>query len=147
MAISMSVTIDDKRAKKLIKKLSTVDDLSTPMKQSGIYLERSIARRFSKADWKPLSPATIKIHPRRKGGKPLNDTGKLRMSVTSQAIVHVEKMKLTYGTNLVYAPLHNFGGKGGWGRTIPQREFLYFDDKDAKAIKRIFTDYVKELAD
>lgn len=69
------------------------------------------------------------------------------MSVTSGAIRTITKKQMRYGTNLVYAPMHNFGGVGGWGKRIPQREFLYFDEADQRAIKRIFEDYVKELTE
>jgi phage gpG-like protein len=147
MAVSfkMNVKINDEEARKMLKNFENID-FRKPMKQSGVYMERAIGQRFRKADWKRLSRATMKIHPRRKGGKPLNDTGKLRMSVTSRAFKRVTKNKLEYGTNLKYAPLHNFGGRGGWGRTIPKREFLYFDDRDEEIILRIFEDYLRELA-
>lgn len=146
MPVSVKVTVNldglDRELKNMVKGL---DDFKTPLKQSGIYMEGAIGQRFRKAPWKPLSPATIKIHPHRAGGKPLNDTGKLRMSVTSRAIKRVSKRQLEYGTNLIYAPIHNFGGRAGWGSIIPKREFLYFDPKDEKAIKRIFEDYIKGL--
>lgn len=145
MPVSYKIQVHDEKVMKKLRKLGKLDDLSTPLKQSGIYMERAIGRRFKNAKWKPLSRATIQIHPRRAGGKPLNDTGKLRQSVTSRAVKRVTKTKLEYGTNLVYAPIHNFGGVGGWGRKIPQREFLYFDQANEKAIRRIFEDYVKEL--
>lgn len=117
-------------------------DFSEPMRQSGTYMEGSIGRRFSAGAFKPLSPATIKIHPHRAGGKPLNDTGRLRGSVTSGAVQTTSSTQLRYGTNLVYAPIHNFGGTGGWGTRIPQREFLFFDATDEAKIKQIFQDYL-----
>lgn len=145
MAVRLNITISTEDAERVLEKIENMK-FREPLKQSGIYMERAIGQRFRKANWKRLSPATLKIHPHRKGGKPLNDTGKLKMSVTSRAVKRITNTKLEYGTNLVYAPLHNFGGTGGWGRTIPQREFLYFDKKDEKAIERIFSDYIKELA-
>jgi phage gpG-like protein len=148
--MAVSVRIQVREANKLQKKLSKLargtQDFSTPMKQAGIQMERNIGTRFRKAQWKPLSPFTERIRPRRKGGKPLNDTGKLKMSVTSRAVKNVSKKRLEYGTNLIYAPMHNFGGTGGWGYKIPKREFLYFDQNDEKQIRRIFEDYVKELS-
>jgi len=147
MVVDMKISVNlhglDKKLEDLEK--GTMN-LKTPLSQSATYMERSIGNRFRQANWKPLSPTTIKVHPHRAGGKPLNDTGLLRRSVTSQAIKTVRPKQLVYGTNLVYAPMHNFGGIGGWGFRIPQREFLYFDEKDARAIKRIFEDYIKELS-
>jgi phage gpG-like protein len=148
MAVSVKITMREtsKLQKKLRKLSKGTGDFSTPLKQSGIQMEKNIGVRFKNAQWKPLSNATKKIRPDRIGGKPLNDTGKLKMSVTSRATKHVTKRKLEYGTNLIYAPMHNFGGVGGWGYKIPQREFLYFDDKDERQIRKIFEDYVKELS-
>jgi phage gpG-like protein len=131
--------------KRLAKVKEGLDDLKKPLKDSGTYMEGSIGRRFRGAPWQGLSPTTLKIHPHRAGGKPLNDTGRLRMSVTSGAVQTVSGNSLRYGTNLVYAPIHNFGGTAGWGSRIPQREFLYFDGSDEAKVKRIFEDYIKEL--
>jgi phage gpG-like protein len=147
MPVGVRINIDlnglDREMREMVRGL---DNFRTPLKQSSIYMEGAIGRRFRKAPWKPLSPATIAIHPHRAGGKPLNDTGKLRMSVTSRAVKRIRARKLEYGTNLIYAPLHNFGGRGGWGKMIPKREFLYFDKQDERAIQRIFEDYIKELS-
>jgi phage gpG-like protein len=122
-----------------------LEDMETPLKRSGIYMERSIGLRFSTEPWQGLSPTTIKMHPHRAGGKPLNDTGRLKSSVTSGAVKTISGNSLRYGTNLVYAPIHNFGGTAGWGSKIPQRQFLHFDAENERRIKKIFRDYIKEL--
>lgn len=144
MAVSVNIRVKLNGVDKKLEKLADMD-FRKPLKESGVYMEKSIGARFRRANWKPLSPNTLKWHPHRRGGKPLNDTGRLRQSVTSRAIKRVSKTKLQYGTNLVYAPLHNFGGKTKFGY-VPPRPFLYFDSKDQQVIKRIFEDYVKELA-
>jgi phage gpG-like protein len=142
MAVSISVRVH------ISKPLKTLNnDFSKPLRDSGTYMEGAIGRRFRAGAWAPLSPATIKIHPHRAGGKPLNDNGTLRMSVTSGAVQTVSGNQLRYGSALVYAPIHNFGGTGGWGTRIPQREFLYFDGTDEQRIKQIFEDYIdRELS-
>jgi phage gpG-like protein len=145
MAVSINIRVELNGLDKRLEKFQDMD-FTKPLKQSGIYMEKSIGTRFRQARWKPLSPATLEWHPHRIGGKPLNDTGRLKQSVTSRAIKRVSKNKLQYGTNLVYAPLHNFGGKTKFGY-VPPRPFLYFDSKDEKVIKRIFEDYVKELTE
>lgn len=142
----VSVRVDLNGVDAELRRLGQLDDLKTPLRRSGTYMERQIGLRFRKADWKPLSPLTLRLHPHRVGGKPLNDSGKLKMSVTSGAVKRVTAKKLQYGTNLIYAPLHNFGGKGSWNR-VPKREFLYFDQKNERAVKRIFEDYIKELSE
>jgi phage gpG-like protein len=144
MPVSVRVNLNgvDRRMRELVE---SFDDLSEPLKNSGTYMERSIGNRFRQANWTPLSATTQRIHPRRAGGKPLNDTGRLRSSVTSGAVKRVSSKQLRYGTNLVYAPIHNFGGTAGWGSRIPKREYLYFDAENERQIKRIFEDYIEEL--
>jgi phage gpG-like protein len=148
MAVNVKITVElngiDKKMKKLVK---GVDALDIPLKQSGIYMESSIGKRFrnaggSRGSWKPLAASTIKRHPHRAGGKPLNDTGRLRQSVTSGSTKKVVGKRLYYSmaSSLVYAASHNFGYK-----QIPKREFLYFDSQDERAIKLIFEDYIKGL--
>lgn len=146
MVVTMNIQVDTSEATARLKQLGRVNDLSTPLKQAGVYMEGSIAKRFRAAKWKPLSEATIKWHPHRAGGKPLNDTGKLRLSVTSGAIQRVSKHQLRYGTNLKYAAIHNFGGSTPLGTRIPARPFLYFDGADQQAIKRIFEDWLESLS-
>jgi phage gpG-like protein len=144
MAVSVRVIIGDVDTR-LTRVKDGLQDLKKPLRDSGTYMEGSIGRRFRAGAFAPLSPTTIKIHPRRAGGKPLNDTGRLRMSVSSGAIQTVSGNTLRYGTNLVYAPIHNFGGTAGWGSRIPQREFLYFDAQDQLKVREIFEDYIREL--
>ena len=64
------------------------------------------------------------------GGMTLHDTGRLRGSVTGHsrhAIREVRGNKLLFGTNLIYAPSHQYGYNP---RGIPKRAFLgiYPDD-------------------
>lgn len=54
--------------------------------------------------WQPLSPITRQL--RRKGsGKPLSDTGRLKNSITMQVVGNT----IEVGTNVCYAPVHQFG--------------------------------------
>lgn len=123
-----------------------LEDLRTPMTRSATYMERSIGNRFREAPWLPLSPATLKWHPHRVGGKPLNDTGELKMSVTSGAIKRIDKLEMHFGTALPKARTHNFGRRTAvW--SVPARKFLYFDEKDERTIRNIFKDYIEELVD
>ena len=145
MAVSMKLTVNSKEVQAMLERVGKkVDNFQTPLKQSGVYMEGAIGRRFSSANWAGLSPATIKRHPHRAGGKPLNDTGRLRASITSGATRRLTPTVLRYGTNLIYAPLHNFGGQTRFGY-VPQREFLYFDSKDNMMIERIFKEYIEGL--
>lgn len=146
MAVSMKLTVNSKETEALLQKVAgKVDNFQTPLKQSGVYMEGAIGRRFSHtSSWAPLSPATIRRHPHRAGGRVLNDTGRLRASVTSGATKQLSPTVLRYGTSLVYAPLHNFGGQTRFGY-VPKREFLYFNAKDNKMIRQIFVKYIEGL--
>ncbi|AGE60858.1 phage virion morphogenesis protein [Bacillus phage Andromeda] len=135
----------DARLKQIAKECQ---DFRLPLRQSSVYLEGSMSRRFSqgggsKGKWKSLSPATIKRHPHRSGGTPLNDTGRLRSSVSSGAVKQFTPKRLTYsiGSNVKYASVHNFGS----GR-IPRREFMYTDSKDEREINKVFADYIRRIA-
>ena len=75
--------------------------------------------------WADLSPVTIAKR-RNHSNKPLNDTGRLKASITSNASQH----EVTIGTNTIYGPTHQFGATQGqyashvpWG-DIPERPFL-----------------------
>ncbi|WPF64870.1 tail completion protein [Staphylococcus phage MVC_VPHSA2] len=129
----------------LTRLTNELKNMKEPLTQSATYMEGSIGRRFAQAPWTPLAASTIKRHPHRAGGKPLNDGGTLRGSVTGGAIKNVGRESLHFGTNLPYAALHNFGGATKFGY-VPQRQFLYFDSKDEAAIKRVFEEYIKGLA-
>lgn len=135
--------------RKLAKLAKEVDNLRVPLRQSGIYMESSIGKRFragggSAGMWKPLAASTIERHPHRAGGKPLNDTGDLKRSVTTGSSKRITAKRLYYGfgSGVVYAAAHNFGHK-----QIPQRQFLYFDAADERAIKRIFNEYIEGLVE
>jgi len=75
--------------------------------------------------WRGLSDATIAINPRRAGGTPLSDTGRLRQSIATE----VGTRELRFGTNVVYAAKQNFGDPNNrlFGRQpapVPARQFL-----------------------
>lgn len=88
----------------------------------GIRLHRQTLRTFMMEKdpwgrpWKPLKPATIE---RKRSSKILRDTGRLWQSFTWR----VEGDTLHFGTNVEYAPYHQFGTKH-----IPRRPFLPLDE-------------------
>lgn len=143
----MTVKINLGNVQKKLEELGKLDNLRKPLTQSETYLEGSIGKRFragggSMGRWSPLKASTIARHPRRAGGKPLSDTGKLKMSVTSGHAKQLTKRQLRYkiGSGVKYANVHNFGYK-----QIPARPFMYVDNQDEQAIKKIFEDYIKGL--
>ena len=75
--------------------------------------------------WAPLSEATIKINPRRSGGRVLTATARLRNSVTTSASAR----SLRFGTNVTYGAPHQGGAQvkvfgKGTARQLRARPFL-----------------------
>lgn len=112
--------------------------------------------------WKPSRRA------RREGGRTLTDTGRLRASITHRAT----RTTLEVGTNVVYAAIHQFGGrtpprtirprkkKALWwrgaphpvakvehpGSTIPARPFLGIDEGDRTMVIHVVSRYLQRRA-
>lgn len=75
--------------------------------------------------WRPLTETTKQINPRRDGGTPLLDTGRLRGSITTS----VAAGGMRFGTNVIYAATQQFGRSdnkvfGKYPGPIPARPFL-----------------------
>lgn len=119
--------------KDLAAELAKPIDYGPLMKLFGQMMRDNAVECFERAcspdgtPWKPLK------HPRpnSKGGDiPLNDTGRLRSSVTSEGadgnVSVYEPRRVECGTNLDHAPIHNFGdGSGGdYILTPKQAKFL-----------------------
>ena len=89
-------------------------DFREPLKSVKLVLIRETKQNFSRAAspdgaaWKPI----LGMRPRG-GDRPLRDRGLLMASVTSNAqgtIERISSSELTWGTNLEYAAIHQFGG-------------------------------------
>lgn len=88
--------------------------------------------------WKPSKRAEAQ------GGMTLQDTGRLRGSVTGHsrhAIREVRGNKLIFGTNLLYAPSHQYGYPP---RNIPKRAFLGVYPDDVGRLTKIMTEDLDE---
>lgn len=105
--------------------------------------------------WPPLSPATLLGEvgrDRAKGGlsaraqrrvalrKPLIRTGRLRASIAWK----VAGNAIAVGTNLVYAAIHQFGGRAGRGRKvrIPARPFLGLTEEDRQEAEALLLEWL-----
>ncbi len=123
-------------------------DLSEPMNAIGVYIVKRSRERFEKSGpgWPPLSQRTL-VRRRKGSGKPLLDTGRLRASignVNRGGIFEIDERSVRVGTNVIYAAIHNFGGRAGRGHRveIPARPFLYVEDKDIDVFKEIILKYL-----
>jgi phage virion morphogenesis protein len=72
----------------------------------------------------------------RAGGGTLFDTGRLFHSIQ---LFSVDEESRAIGTNVPYAPFHQFGT-----RTLPRRQFLGFSDEDATIVEGLIIKRVQE---
>ncbi|HDM78818.1 MAG TPA: phage virion morphogenesis protein [Deltaproteobacteria bacterium] len=94
--------------------------------------------------WKPLKASTLARRRKGKGFGPvakiLRDTGRLQNSF----VVEANKDRVTIGTNVFYAPFHQFGTK-----YIPQRRLLPdadLPDEDKSVVMEILKEYLWRLS-
>jgi len=77
------------------------------------------------------------------GGNTLIDFGHLRDSITH--VTFIDGSGLDQGTNLIYAGIHQIGGKAGRNQsvTLPARPFIGINDDDAAEIDNIVEDHIR----
>lgn len=145
----LRIKVDTKgldRAQRMLRTINRfVDDLRPALNDIGNELVRSAHRRFlasrgpNGAAWKATKA----------GNKPLIRTGALMRSIRYD----VARRKVTIGSPLPYAAIHQFGGKAGRrGQTrIPARPYLVdrsgrLDRGDAEMIERVVADLIRRKA-
>ena len=113
-------------------------DRIAAMQDIGEEVRRIVEKNFEAGGrperWKPSARS------KRDGGKPLTDKGTLRRSMT----VDADSKSVRVGTNVIYAGIHQFGGKAGRRRkvNIPARPFLVISDADQSRIEKMAEDYL-----
>ena len=110
---------------------------SATLDQVGRYLVASTLRRFERERAPDGSPWLKSARALAVGGKTLTDTGRLRGSITHTVTDGGRAVEV--GSNVLYAAIHQFGGRAGKGlrATIPARPYLGIDEHDRDAITRI----------
>jgi phage virion morphogenesis protein len=160
--VIIKVELKDHGVKDMLARLQErMGNMTSFMKEVGELVRSSVIKNFMKGGrpekWKPHALATIlggiskkkftqrgglKTGSSRKlaGGKVLIDTARLMNSVTSRA----RNDRVEIGTNVIYAAIHQLGGKAGRGRkvTIPARPFLAVQDEDWTEIKKTIERYL-----
>jgi len=106
--VRITVEIDTAEVRDVFARLSRlVRDFRPVMEEIGSYLVSSTLIRFEDQKgpdgrpWKPSERA------RRQGGQTLRDTGRLMQSITYRA----SRRQVEVGTNVIYAPVHQFGAE------------------------------------
>ena len=118
-------------------------NISPILHEVSMQLEHTTQESFEKETspfgdkWTPLSKQTLK---HKKGSKILTESSILQSSINSRTKLQQTKTStqgsasgiVSIGTNLEYAPIHQFGGKAGRGLkvNIPERPFLPVKDNE-----------------
>jgi phage virion morphogenesis protein len=118
-------------------------DLTPVMDSIGAAVEDSVAHRFASGVGPDGKAWTKSQRAEAEGGRTLIDTGRLRQSITRKA----GRQQVEVGTNLIYAGIHQFGGRGGRGHalTLPARPYLGLNAEDEHEIEQIVTDWLGRL--
>lgn len=112
-------------------------DTRAILDEAGAVLFQRIKRRFLDQEdpdgiaWIPSAASR-----KRSGGGTLYDTGRLFQSL--QLYADGENSR-AIGTNVPYAPIHNFGNS-----RLPRRQFLGFGDEDATVVERLIIKRITE---
>jgi phage gpG-like protein len=154
------------------KLLGRLTDLETdarrvekPMRAAGVHMLGSIEKNFQQQGrpdrWSPLHPRTLSGRRKGKSGGPVRDErgryarkrGGSRILIDSARLKNsmsfrlVEGPGVEVGTNVVYAPRHQFGyrgsGKGRGHSDTPARPFMEIQDEDVREIGEIFSRHIR----
>lgn len=122
-------------SRKLKKAARNAERMEAAFREVGEIVLRSIRKNFDDGGRPTRWPQrTTRYRGRRSNNKLLIDTGRLLDSITYRAFPsHVD-----IGTNVVYAPTHQFG-RGG----IPARPFIMLQDEDSAPIRDAILDHLR----
>ena len=171
--IRITASLDDERLQKGLQRLIALGAKGSPqgvsaLRQIGSYLVASVINRFETESGPGGVPWKRSRRAEREKGQTLTDTGRLRSSIT----YNLTPDGLEVGTNVVYAAIHQFGGRtpprkivpkrkkalyfpgaahpvksvNHPGSDIPARPFLGLDDRDRVAISRIIVRMLERAA-
>ena len=123
----------------LARMVAVLTNPSAAMDRIGRYLVASTLRRFER-ERGPDGKSWLKsARALAEGGLTLTDSGRLRGSIAY--VVTDGGRTVEVGSNVVYAAIHQLGGRAGRGRraTIPARPYLGIDEHDRTNILHIIS--------
>ena len=122
---------------KLTRMAAALANPSAALDQIGRYLVASTLRRFERERAPDGSPWLKSARAIAEGGKTLTDTGRLRGSIAHTVTEGGRAVEV--GSHVLYAAIHQFGGRAGRGRKVrlPARPYLGIDERDRANILRI----------
>ena len=121
----------------LARVAAVLADPSATMDLIGRYLVASTLRRFERERAPDGSPWLKSARALAEGGRTLTDTGRLRGSIAHTVTGGGRAVEV--GSNVLYAAIHQFGGRAGRGHKakLPARPYLGIDERDRSNILRI----------
>lgn len=145
----ITVKVDDRQVQELLQAmLKRMGSLRPAMEAIGETLVSATHDRFEKTEspegkkWKPVSPAYAEW--KEKIGK--DPAHILRLKTASGLLGSINyratDSKVTVGTNVVYAAIHQFGGPTKRGATMPARPYLGVSDDDLREIREMLQEYL-----
>lgn len=145
MSEMIEIRIDSAKLTAALKRLAAAGrDLSPAMRQAAGIMHDAIEENFEQEGrprWKSLAASTLRQRAKEGStGKILQRSGNLARSITRQS----DATSAVVGTNLIYARIHQLGGKAGRGHKveIPARPFLKLTDEDEDDIMKSFARFL-----
>jgi phage virion morphogenesis protein len=139
--VSFNIQIDDRQVAKALEALLVRGDNLTPVHDDiGKAMVDKTQLRFESGQGPDGSPWPPSIRALAEGGLTLVDTGRLKQSMTHFA----DQGGVAWGTNVVYAAIHQLGGRAGRAGSVslPARPFLGLDDDDLATIREAYVDFL-----
>jgi len=164
--MQITITANNTEVNKALADLSArMRDLKPAMREIGEIVRTSVERNFA-AGGRPKWDESARV--KREGGQTLSLTGRLRRSFARPDAVQAGNDRVSLGTNVDYAAIHQVGGKTGahvikakngkalfWpgarhpvksvnhpGSTIPARSFLMVQSEDWTEIESVINRYL-----
>lgn len=143
--MAIEITVKDKEVTNLLTRLSRkLGNLKPVLSVIGEIVVESIQRNFEEhrsptgGRWKELSPAYEKWKTEHKG-RNAEDILILHRDLMGsiKPKIYPDKVVVSTGPHIVYAAIHQFGGKTGKGHktTIPARPYMGVREEDWPAIR------------
>jgi len=143
-AFKIDVDIDDRILRRALRRLEAAGaDLTPALKDIGEALLLSTQQRFSDQvdpDGRPWKPLSDEYRRRKKHPKILTETTNLRGRIVWQLVLGGVEV----GTDVVYAAIHQFGGRAGreLAAEIPARPYLGISAQDRDDIREIILSHI-----
>lgn len=142
MAVELRVQINDQEFQALVQRLASLGTWAIPsaLYEVGESVRSMAVDAFSGSEspegaaWKPSQRAL------RQGGKTLVDTATLRNSLS----VSMAAEEVSVGSNMVYAAIHQLGGKAGRGKKVSLPARPYLPDVGGKLLRQEVRDILRE---